>query len=612
MNKKILGPNTGLYTNLIVVLAFSMGWQNAWAQQEETVAECDENGVPPVAEPVPLTYGDHTEGCLISPAAETDTFRFEGTAGDVVRINVLGTTGNFGPMLEIRDSANTQLDSGSCSPPFNSICSFSTETTIAANGTYFLSLVDQGSNNEGGYSLQIERVYPQPGVERLNYDSTLDSSDLPVDDFSVTDSIIPATDMDQFFFHGSTGTTVRLNVLGQTGNFGPSIVVRDPTGAKVLDGPVDSAECQPPFNSICSFQVDLSPATTGTYSLAITDRGFNNVGGYQMSLWCVVGDCDNDGGAAPDVRRKMLRYGQSLLAQSINPAVDGDLYRFMGTPGDQVRFSVLGQTGNFAPSIEVRDPAGMVVLDGIDDGAACNPPFNSICSFNVDLMPGTMGQYTMILHDRGINNIGVYQLNLECVFSPVDFTCENLPGRFPADVPEDYWAFTFIETLADYKITVGCDTDKYCPSNPVTRAQMAVFIERGINGGDFQPPPPTGTVFPDVGAGNFAAAFIEQFYRDGITGGCGNSMYCPDDSVTRAQMAVFLLRAKFGADHAPPPPSGIFTDVPVDHWAAAWIEELADENITSGCGEGIYCPEDPVTRDQMAVFILRTFNLDSL
>jgi hypothetical protein len=181
-------------------------------------------------------------------------------------------------------------------------------------------------------------------------------------------------------------------------------------------------------------------------------------------------------------------------------------------------------------------------------------------------------------------------------------------GRFD-DVRPGYWAFTFVEALARAGITAGCSPQLYCPTNPVTRAQMAVFLERGMRGSNYVPPPPSGTVFNDVGVSDFAASFIEQLYADGITSGCGNNNYCPDAEVTRAQMAVFLLRAKYGASYSPPAATGVFNDVGLGYWAVHWIEQLAAEGITSGCGNGNYCPEDPVTRAQMAVFLVRTFGL---
>jgi len=177
------------------------------------------------------------------------------------------------------------------------------------------------------------------------------------------------------------------------------------------------------------------------------------------------------------------------------------------------------------------------------------------------------------------------------------------------DVPPDHWAFSFIETLADSSITAGCGNENYCPQATVTRAQMAVFLERGIHGSDYSPPAAIGNVFLDVSVGSFAASFIEQFFLEGITAGCGNNSYCPTAPVTRAQMAVFLLRAKHGPDYSPPQASGVFGDVDLSHWAVHWIEQLAAEGITSGCGNENYCPNAVVTRDQMAVFLVRTFDL---
>ncbi len=194
---------------------------------------------------------------------------------------------------------------------------------------------------------------------------------------------------------------------------------------------------------------------------------------------------------------------------------------------------------------------------------------------------------------------------------------------FFADVPQGYWSLPWIERLYNAGITSGCSVDdsatpaneaQYCPDNPVTRAQMAVFLEKGKNGGSYLPPPAAG-IFADVPiapAPYWAANWIEQFYKDGITSGCLSSplSYCPDNPVTRAQMAVFLLRIKHGPAYAPPAATGaMFNDVTAGTFAASWIEELAVEGITSGCGGGNYCPDSPVTRAQMAVFLVRVFDL---
>ncbi len=182
-----------------------------------------------------------------------------------------------------------------------------------------------------------------------------------------------------------------------------------------------------------------------------------------------------------------------------------------------------------------------------------------------------------------------------------------------ADVPTTYWAWSWIERLYDAGVTGGCSTNPlaYCPDNSVTRAQMAVFLLKAKYGSAYTPPPATGTVFTDVPVTHFFAAWIEQLAAEGITGGCGPGLYCPNNPVTRAQMAVFLLKARYGATYSPPPlgdGSG-FTDVPATNIFAPWIKQLATEGITGGCGPGLYCPNNPVTRGQMAVFLIKTFDL---
>jgi hypothetical protein len=178
-----------------------------------------------------------------------------------------------------------------------------------------------------------------------------------------------------------------------------------------------------------------------------------------------------------------------------------------------------------------------------------------------------------------------------------------------ADVPQAHGFHDRIEDLFRSGVTSGCGGGNFCPAQNVTRAQMAVFLLKGIHGAAFVPPPATGTVFNDVNVGDFAAANIEQLAAEGITSGCGGGNYCPNASVTREQMAVFLLRSKHGAGYVPPPATGDFDDVPISSPFAKWIEQLAAEGITAGCGGNNYCPSQAVTRGQMAVFLVKTFDL---
>jgi photosystem II stability/assembly factor-like uncharacterized protein len=178
-----------------------------------------------------------------------------------------------------------------------------------------------------------------------------------------------------------------------------------------------------------------------------------------------------------------------------------------------------------------------------------------------------------------------------------------------SDVPVDHWAFDWIEALYNAGLTSGYPDGTYRPSNPVTRAEMTVFLLKGMNTGTYSPPAPDGShPFSDI-SGHWAESWMEELYDVGLTSGYPDGTYRPQNEVTRAEMAVFLLRAKHGAGYSPPVTSGgTFSDI-AGHWAEDWIEQLAAEGITSGYVDGTYRPENPVTRAEMAVFLTRTFDL---
>ncbi len=179
---------------------------------------------------------------------------------------------------------------------------------------------------------------------------------------------------------------------------------------------------------------------------------------------------------------------------------------------------------------------------------------------------------------------------------------------FP-DVPTSDQFYGFVENLFHNGVTGGCAGGNYCPTSSVTRAQMAVFLMKSKLGAAAVPPAATGAVFADVPASNPFAPWIEQLAGFRITGGCGGGSYCPNSPVTRAQMAAFLLKAEHGSAYTPPACTGVFGDVVCPSIFADWIEQLAIEGITGGCGGGNYCPDNPNTRGQMAAFLVKTFGL---
>jgi hypothetical protein len=176
------------------------------------------------------------------------------------------------------------------------------------------------------------------------------------------------------------------------------------------------------------------------------------------------------------------------------------------------------------------------------------------------------------------------------------------------DVPGGQQFYSYVTKLVSNAITVGVGGGLYGVDQPTLRQQMAVFLLKARHGLCYTPPPCSGT-FADVACPSTFANWIEALAAEGITGGCGNGNYCPQNPVRRDQMAVFLLKAEHGSGYLPPMCSGTFADVPCPSTFANWIEQLAAESITGGCGGGNYCPQNDNTRGQMAVFISKTFDL---
>ena len=207
-------------------------------------------------------------------------------------------------------------------------------------------------------------------------------------------------------------------------------------------------------------------------------------------------------------------------------------------------------------------------------------------------------------------------------------------GSSFADVPAGQWAYPFIETLFHAGVTAGCGASNYCPGDPVSRWQMAVFLAGALTGGTV---PATGTVegmgtynctaggtslFSDVPPGDPGCPSIHYIASRKITAGCGAGIFCPWDNVTRWEMGVFLATAMAGATV---PVSGtvpglgtyncvgggtsLFADVPPGDPGCRFIHFLAAKDVTAGCGGGNYCPADELSRDQMAVFLTSAFDL---
>jgi len=178
------------------------------------------------------------------------------------------------------------------------------------------------------------------------------------------------------------------------------------------------------------------------------------------------------------------------------------------------------------------------------------------------------------------------------------------------DVPPGDIFYGDVCAIGRHGITAGCGGGDFCRDASVRRDQMAVFLLKARHRDAYQPPACSG-IFNDVACPGPFTDWVEQLWFEEITAGCGELVYCPSEPVSRAQMAVFLLKTEHGAAFVPSPCAGAFEDVPCPGPFTDWIEALRAEEITAGCQASplLYCPGSGVTRGQMAVFLVKTFHL---
>ncbi len=171
------------------------------------------------------------------------------------------------------------------------------------------------------------------------------------------------------------------------------------------------------------------------------------------------------------------------------------------------------------------------------------------------------------------------------------------------DVPDGVHFSGPVSALAAQGVFDGTECDGgFCPDDPIDRKTMAVWIVRALDDG-YDPLAITESRFDDVDESSFYAPFIERMFHLSVTSGCGDgSGFCPDRSVTRAQMAAFLSRGY----QLPDGPDPGFGDVAPGEWYAADMARLVGSGITRGCRDGtVFCPDQPTTRGQMATFLHR-------
>lgn len=169
-----------------------------------------------------------------------------------------------------------------------------------------------------------------------------------------------------------------------------------------------------------------------------------------------------------------------------------------------------------------------------------------------------------------------------------------------------------IEQIARLGITLGCNpptNDRYCPSGEVSRAQMAAFLFRALGeSGESSDVGQTASEFSDVPDDAWYRPYLRRLVDLGVVEGYEDGTFRPHQPATRLDMAVWLVRALPTVSSAPVP-VGVFEDMPADAEHTSSVEGVLAAGITRGCSvePRLYCPSEPVFRDQMASLLVRAF-----
>ena len=284
-----------------------------------------------------------------------------------------------------------------------------------------------------------------------------------------------------------------------------------------------------------------------------------------------------------------------------------------------------GYTSNLVSSVfayEMTYPGRTASLSdsALDGGGTCND-FNSSCTYGYSYLwwnvQTARARVEALDGPRGYRPGAVFVTNGEVPEVTDDSAVVDLTNgvvTFDATTQNVYIQFVwfagyqdvvgspFLEDvfwLAQNGITGGCGGAgfRFCAKDPVTRGQMAAFLVRALD-----LPGTTQDSFTDT-AGHLFRNDINALAASGIAAGCGGGRYCPNAPVTRAQMASFLVRAL----GLPTTASDFFTDDEASMHEAD-INRLAASGIARGCAEGRYCPNQSVTREQMAAFLHRALD----
>jgi hypothetical protein len=372
-------------------------------------------------------------------------------------------------------------------------------------------------------------------------------------------------------------------------------------------GPVDAT---PPTSQVAALAASQASATfTVAWSGSDTGSGVRD-----YSIYVSI-----DGGAFTVWQSQTTATSASYAGQP------GHMYAFYSIARDEggnieaAKSAAEASTRVADPNCAVSVSAGSRMIPASGGNLAVQ--VTSACAWTVvardawlgPAMSSHSGSGTLNLNvaaNSGVSRLGVVAIGNQSL----TFLQRSNVQRFQ-DVPVNAPYADYISLLHQFGITGGCSTSPplYCPSETLTRGQMAMFVTRALNAAagvplTYNP----AQYFQDVGPAHLFFGGVQRIKELGITAGCSVTppLYCWDEQILQGQMAVFTIKSWQIATNTPTlsyPTQQLFTDVAPNHLFYAYIQKMKELGIWAGCGSNQYCWDAPVTREQAAVQIVRGF-----
>jgi YD repeat-containing protein len=342
----------------------------------------------------------------ISVVGETDEYTFDATAGDHVRINGLVTSGPIDLELHLYDpNGQSVAYTHSTSNPLLDV------TSLPATGTYTLLVSDRDNNDTGTYSLRWDKVVNSCGGVTALPCNTI-----------VSGNITDGMEEYHYTFDASAGERVRIIGKVTSGTIDLELRLYDPNGQFVTSGWSSTEKI-----------LEVTPSTTGTYTLLVYARYHGETGTYNLRWDKIINSC---GGVT-------TLPCNTIVSGSITYGMEENHYTFDAVAGERVRVRGKVTSGPMDLELRLYDPNGQVIAY---DWSSSNT--------NLDLTVSTTGTYTLLVYDRYHGETGNYDIILDRINNPCTSVTTTQCGQQVSGSIDDPMEADFYELTLDAPDTV--------------------------------------------------------------------------------------------------------------------------------------------------------------